>query len=88
MRPKAQPRFCKEGGGLKQKLFFFARKLFTGTLGPVMNKLMQLKRVKKQGAGGRDPIRWKIFMILRQNNLFFAAKSFFIFCDFAILTLY
>ena len=45
MQPQAQPGFCIERGGLKQKLMFFAQKL--SNLGPVLNKQLKLKRVTK-----------------------------------------
>ena len=45
MRPETQPGFCYLGGGLNQKEFVFCKKM--SNLDPVLNKLMQLKRITK-----------------------------------------
>ena len=50
MRPEAKLGFCKEGGGLESKFCCFPQKL--SNLGPVLNKLMQVKRIKKEASGG------------------------------------
>ena len=52
MRPEAQPGFCQEEGGLEPKVNFLAQKL--SNLGPVLNKLMLLKRIT-EGAWGAGP---------------------------------
>ena len=43
---------------------FFPQKL--SNLGPMQNKLLQLKRII-EGVGGRTPSRWVIFVILREK---------------------
>ena len=49
MRPETQPEFGWEGRGLNQKYNIFAQKL--SNLGPLLNKLMQLKRVTERVEG-------------------------------------
>ena len=53
MRPEARSGFCQDGGDLNQKLFvFFAQNL--SSLGPELNKLMQLKRITKRWPRGAE----------------------------------
>ena len=54
-------------GGKTKSRIFFAQKL--SNLGPVLNKLMQLKRVT-ESLGSRASNRWTIFVILRQKQQF------------------
>ena len=60
------------------KVAFFSQKL--SDLGPVLNKLMQLKHVTdghshsiRSGAWGHSPCRCAIFVILQQKNSNFKA---------------
>ena len=53
--------------GLEPQVKSFAQKLFN--LGPVLNKLMQLKRIIR-GPGGKASSRWLSFVVLRQKQRF------------------
>ena len=53
--------------GLELKVKSFAQKL--SNLGPVLNKLMQLRRIKR-GPGGKASSRWLSFVFLRQKQQF------------------
>ena len=64
MRPKAQPGLFLEGGATTKSKFLHKK---LSNLGPVLNKLMQLKRISKR-PGGRVPSRWANFVILRQQT--------------------
>ena len=58
---RSATRILLRGRGLEPKANIFPQKLFN--LGPVLNKLMPLKRI----TGGRAPSPWAIFMILRKK---------------------
>ena len=59
---KRNQNFAKRERSWTKSKIFFAQKL--SNLGPMLNKLMQLKRITK---GCRDSSRWAIFVNLRQN---------------------
>ena len=65
MQPDAQPWFWYKREGLEPKVYFFCTEIVK--FRPLLNKLMQLKRVTDEGLGGGAPRRWAIFVFLRQK---------------------